>query len=121
MLPKIADFVAWRPKTEIPPGVMNLRGRVTDVENCDVGVLAHLRPRGPNYSVFNSADGTILSCMLIHGDDLGVGQQPGGPSIGLQRIAAHDQRRTEDGPKRQHRSLLIMAETRLARLAPARG
>src|SRR4029077_16651304 len=98
---------------------------IADIEDCDVGVSTGvsngLGPRGPNHNTVSSDDGMILRRMLINRDDLGVSEQRSGPGIGLQQIAAHDQRRTEDGPEGQQGPLLVMTQSSLPRLAPAGG
>ncbi len=48
-----------------------------------------------------------------------VGEQRSHPRVCLEQIAAHDQRRAEDGPQRQQRTLFVAGETRIARLAPS--
>src|SRR6266511_493027 len=117
--PQVAQRVTWGQQTEIAPGVMNSSCCVADVEDGDVGASAGLRPRSPNNKVVGSDDGMIVPGVLIDRDNLGVGEQRCGPVIRQQQIAAHDQRRTEDGPEGQQGTLLVMAQASLTWLAPA--
>src|SRR6266511_2058893 len=119
--PQVAQRVTWGQQTEIAPGVMNSSCCVTDVEDGDVGGFAGLRPCSPNNNVVGSDDGMIVPGVLIDRDNLGVGEQRRGPVIRQQQIAAHDQRRTENGPEGQQGTLLVMAQSSLTWLAPASG
>ncbi len=88
--PQVAQPIAWGRETEISPGIVSGLCRITDIEDCDIGVSAGLRPGGPNYNVVSSNDGMVIPGVLIDRDHLRVSEQRPGPVIRLQQIAAHN-------------------------------
>ena len=112
--PEVAHLVAVGREAEVLPLIVNGLPRFANVKDGDIGVVAELGARKPYNGVVRSDRGAIAGRVLVDGYHFRIGEQRFRLRVCLEQIAAHDQRRAEDGPQR---TLFVVGEPRIARLA----